>query len=284
MRGAALVERLPAYAVAGSALCSDGAGASLVYRSYINRLTTVGDILHWSGFYVDRLAAGAAGTYLQGKGAGVLPAYEQPMPPLTTKGDILYQGATVPERLAAAAAGLVLSAEGVAALPTYRDLFNLLTTKGDLWVQGVVNPERLGAGALDTYFKGQGAGVLPIYEKMHLKDTGIKIGSGTRNSSGAQVVSGVGFQPSVVLFFGLDTIAGDLNMSWGFDDGTVHMSIRLEQDGVAHDLNVGASIYIQLDVSNYIYGLISALGSDGFTITWTLNGTRACRYVYLALP
>lgn len=111
----------------------------------------------------------------------------------------------------------------------------------------------------------------------------VKIGFAIRNTSGAQVISGVGFQPSVVLFFALDTVTGDHNRSWGFDDGSSHMSIRLEQDGTVHDMNTGVSVYVKLDSGNYIYSWITALGGDGFTITWTVVGNRGCKFVYLAL-
>ena len=142
---------------------------------------------------------------------------------------------------------------------------------------------KIARGTLDTYLKAQGASD-PIYEKLALKDTGIKIGNGTRNTAGDQVITGVGFESSVIIF-----IAGDadsvLNFSnsWGFDNGTVHMCQMVRDDGVSQLINTGFSIFIET-TGDILKGLISAIGADGYTITWTLTGTKSVNFIYLCLP
>ena len=163
-------------------------------------------------------------------------------------------------------------------------LESMLTTQGDLAVRGAGDSERLAAGALDTYFKGQGAGVLPIYEKLALKDTGVKIGESTRDAGGDQVITGVGFQPSVVIFVAADAVAANRNWSIGFDDGTIHPRIYQYDNGTAMSWNAVGSISIRRGTMNKITGSISALGADGFTITWDLAGESSAEFIYLALP
>lgn len=243
-----------------------------------------GDLLTKGAALVETLEAGLAGSYLQGKGAATLPAYEKTMPPLTTKGDIIVQGGVEPFRREVGAAGHVLFCPGGGDPPYWTALFNLLTTKGDMWVQGPLNHQRLAAGLLDTYFKGQGAGELPIYEKLALRDTGVKIGNNTRDTAGAQVITGVGFQPSVVIFVATDSEMSNINISIGFDTQSQHGVIRIYRDATLVGSLSTASISIERGLSDSIRGAISTLGGDGFTITWTLVGTAGTTFYYLALP
>jgi len=98
-----------------------------------------------------------------------------------------------------------------------------------------------------------------------------KIGSFTRATSagaGTQAVTGVGFTPSHVIFFAEN---GAENASWGFDDGTSHISITKQTATV---FVAGGSFSISSEAGSYVYrGTITTLGSDGFTITWTTSGS-----------
>ena len=160
----------------------------------------------------------------------------------------------------------------------------ILTTIGDLFLRGTTDPERLAAGVLDTYLKGQGAGVKPIYEKMALRDTGVKIGTANRGTSGAEVVEGVGFKPSVIIFIATDFTSTNKNSSWGFDDGSNPHLFYMYSNDTNRIITNAASIYIYRDAENKISGVVSALGGDGFTITWTVTGDCDCSYLYLCLP
>ena len=162
---------------------------------------------------------------------------------------------------------------------------SILTTQGDLLIQGASVGERLAGGLLDTVLKGQGAGVKPIFEKFALRDTGVHIGNGgTRSTDGDQVITGVGFQPSVIIFFAGDTTESFINFSIGFDDGTVHMALNIFGDVASQRINTVQSIDIDNGGGNRIKGEVSALGADGFTITWNLMGTRSVNFIYLCLP
>ena len=253
---------------------------------YIRRsiLTTQGDLAVRGAVVPVRLPAGANNTYLQGKGAGVIPAYAQTMPPLLVKGDLIIQGAVNPQRYPTAVVGRVLTDTGSGNLPSYWSLFELLTTKGDVWVRGDTHPQRLAAGALDTYFKARGAENLPIYEKLALRDTGVKMEASGRNSAGVQVITGVGFRPSVVIFLAVDATSDNINWSIGFDDGVLGRGVYVSDGGTRVYLLSPNTMHIHRGVGNTLGGYITSLGADGFTITWTLAGVVSLDFIYLCLP
>lgn len=283
VQGTANPERLAA-GIAGTYLQGKGAATKPAYEKTMPPLTTQGDLIVQGAALPERLAASTDGAVLSSFGAGIGIGYRSLFNLLTTEGDIWVRGAAVTERFPTDIWGKVLMSVGPGSKPVWRSLIEVALTTGDLWVRGAAVTEALAAGALDTYLKAQGAGVVPIYEKMHLKDTGIKIGNGSRNASGAQVIAGVGFQPSTVLFIACDDTFTRFNMSWGFDDGTVHASLVVYNDGVNQSILSTHSIEIRVDGDNHIDAVITALGSDGFTITWDLTGACICDFMYLALP
>ena len=156
---------------------------------------------------------------------------------------------------------------------------NVFTTQGDLLIQGASIEERLAGGLLDTVLKGQGAGVKPIFEKLVFK-----IGNDIRSTSGDQVITGVGFQPSVVIFIGSSASTGLVNWSIGFDDGTIAKCMLVGEDGSFIIQESDRSISLRKLVINQIKGYISSKSGDGFTITWFLTGTATVKYIYLCLP
>lgn len=183
---------------------------------------------------------------------------------------------------------------------------SILTTLGDLAVRGAVIPERLAAGADGTFLKGKGAGVLPAYglldglskyylkgqgigtesffAKLALSDTGTFIGKGVLSASGSYVVSGVGFEPSIVILIASDDTGSNLNWSLGFDNGTLHANIHIYDNGAGQDTDENYSIMVRRDASNLILSAISAKGSDGFTLTSTETGACLLNFLYLCLP
>lgn len=160
---------------------------------------------------------------------------------------------------------------------------SLLTTIGDLVSGDPVDHDRIAAGALDTYLKAQGVGVKSVYEQLALSDTGVFIGNTMRNSAGPQIITGIGFQPSVIIIFACDGTSTNQNHSWGFGNIANSFCIYLADDASLSNPQ-STIVYIRRDGSNRITGVISAFGVDGFTITWTLLGTCSCDYVYLCLP
>lgn len=163
-------------------------------------------------------------------------------------------------------------------------LAGLMSTKGDLLVKGTTLLEKLSGGALDTVLKGQGAGEKPIFEKPTLLDTGIHIGNDTRSTAGNQVITGVPFESSVVIFIATSDDLDSAILSIGFDNGTVHHCVAIGHDGsISIDSNT-MSIYIDVLGVNDIQGYISAMSADGFTITWALTGVAAASFKYLCFP
>ena len=126
--------------------------------------------------------------------------------------------------------------------------------------------------------------VLPERQPGLLKSIGLHMGSFTRNAPGDQVVGGVPFNASLYLFNAVDTIAGNVNLSWGFDDGTLHRVTGIVNDNTENihsDLN---SIVIQRGVGDLIYGFIDTISGTGFTFTWFLVGASSADIEIIAIP
>ena len=283
VRGTLVPERLTA-GPDGHYFQGKGAGEIPGYTNKMPPLTTKGDLIARGTSAPERLPAGPDGYFLQGKGAGNIPEYSIQIAPMIAAGDMITRGVTVPARLGIGPLGNVLASRGVALTPKWKSLFDLLTTKGDIWVQGLDQPQKLAAGALNTYLKAKGAGELPIYEKLSLSDTGVHIGYANRDSAGDQVITGVDFKSSVIIFLSSDGIASEINYSVGFDDGSTHMCLRIIHDGSMKNLMLTDSINIESDASNRISGYITTVSADGFTISWTLVGSVSNHFIYLCLP
>lgn len=162
-------------------------------------------------------------------------------------------------------------------------LRSLLTTAGDLLVRGAAVPERLAAVAAGQVLKSAGIGVLPAWGKDKLSDIGFKIGAFSRSTSGNEVVTGVGFEPSFLFFIGYNMTAGQLNFSIGFDDNTTTRCFYQYDDGTLQSHSNLKSIYLQHAAGDKLMGLLSAVGADGFTVTFTLTGTLSSVINYLAV-
>ena len=99
--------------------------------------------------------------------------------------------------------------------------------------------------------------------------------------SGNQAITGVGFQPKVVIL--LSGVA--LAWSLGLYDGTTNAGIG-QQNNSTQNSDQGAWAVKYNDASNNSQtGAISTLGADGFTIAWTkANSPTGTLYIkYLAI-
>ena len=181
---------------------------------------------------------------------------------LTTQGDMVVRGAANPGRMASAAMWQILRSRGVGVTPNWAFL----------------------EGAANSYLKTQGLGTSHAVSPLALRDTGVFIGDTMRNTGGDQVITGIGFESSVIIFFAGDAAGGVHNQSWGFDNGTQHACIYSAENGTLFARTASHSISIWNAVGNRIRGLVSAIGADGFTITWTLDGARSASFIYLCLP
>ena len=114
---------------------------------------------------------------------------------------------------------------------------------------------------------------------------GVKIGSFTRDlsvASGTAAITGVGFQPDYIEFswgFGSGASGAATTTGNGASDGSTHMCSSFYYE-IGDALTVGSTdvthcVRIQVDgttTQNQIAS-VSALGADGFTLSWTKGGT-----------
>ena len=162
---------------------------------------------------------------------------------------------------------------------------DILTTVGDLLAKGSSTQERIAPGASSTILRSLGTSTVPVFAAFALGIVGIKMGTFDKNSSGDLVISGIGFEPSLCIFLAADQTQANINWSIGFDDGDSKVVLRVDSDGTQQTIVSGSSSMIVFRAAgNYIQGLISAKGPDGFTITFTEVGTATIGGVYIALP
>lgn len=92
-------------------------------------------------------------------------------------------------------------------------------------------------------------------------------------ASGTQEVTGVGFLPKAVILFATSEAVGEA--SWGLDDGANHFSLFDMHNTASNTFKriTSQSIRIWVSSTNYYDGYVSSWGSDGFTMTWTKNGS-----------
>lgn len=160
---------------------------------------------------------------------------------------------------------------------------SILTTKGDIPVRGDAIPERLAAGALNYLLHGQGAGAVPSYDEGLLRATGVKIDKDYYAATGTYAWTGVGFKPSLIAFLAVQGLANYDHFSVGFDSLTEHGCIYLDQSG-QYIYSNSYSIVLVKDGSNGITGVVTALGSDGFSVTFAETGTMRANFVYICFP
>lgn len=150
---------------------------------------------------------------------------------------------------------------------------SILTTQGDLLVRGAAVAERLVAAAGGQVLKSGGVGALPGWEAPHLSENGFEMGTITRSTNGAEVITGVGFQPSLVIFLFRDNAPTNVNIGIGFDYLTKRICSYLGADGTEVQTSAVFSIMVLRGAGNYMTAVVSALGGDGFTVTYSLTGT-----------
>lgn len=144
-------------------------------------------------------------------------------------------------------------------------------------------PGILMTGLLNTVLKGQGAGAVPIFERPQLSDHGLLIGNFIRNSAGNEVVTGVGFRPSLVIFITTCTSGAELNWSHGYDILTQRMCQYTISWCTASSTTDLWSIWAQSRALDEIHGNITAFSNDGFTVTFIMNGNATVNVYYLAI-
>jgi hypothetical protein len=99
-------------------------------------------------------------------------------------------------------------------------------------------------------------------------------------ASGTYPVTGVGFKPSAIIFFAGSV---DTDGSWGVANATDSKCIYDGRNDGTYQRNQSA-IMIDKAASDYQEGIVTSFDPDGFTITFTKNGspTGTMTVVYIA--
>lgn len=94
----------------------------------------------------------------------------------------------------------------------------------------------------------------------------------TRAASGDEVITGLGFRPSLVILLAADSVANNRNMSTGIDNGDSALCLEHFQGIAESHVEVSHSYHIRRTAVNHIHGEVSAFAADGFTVTSILTG------------
>ncbi|NVM57420.1 MAG: hypothetical protein HWN51_04810, partial [Desulfobacterales bacterium] len=272
VRGVNIPERLPVGA-AGEQIYTDG--QDLGWDDPYGYMDEIGDIPVMGAGGIEDLSPGAAGTYIEGQGANTKPVYSNPLAFLTNQGDLVIKGAAVAERLPAGAVGTVLKGKGVGVKPAYELLYSLLTTEGDIIIRGAAGAERLAYPDAHQVLTASDVANKPYWYKPVLKHNGLYSADFTIDTSEAKVISGVGFQPSLIIFLVIDDTTANLNFCVGYSIDAPTIVNRCFFFGHT-DPYIGAqptACMIRRDASNKIEGSVTAYGVDGFEFTVTETGT-----------
>lgn len=135
----------------------------------------------------------------------------------------------------------------------------------------------IAAVAAGKFLKSNGTATLPSYEYASIVGS-IKFGTFTLTTTGATVVSDVGFNPAVVLFLFADSTAEGGGV--GFDDGTTHYCFYSLIG--KHYVHATRSIYVDTGTPD-LAAYISAKDASGFTVTAAATSTISVTCNYLAI-
>jgi hypothetical protein len=180
--------------------------------------------------------------------------------------------------LASMVTGTLAATNGGTGIATY--------AQGDILYSSATNTlAKLGAGTSGYFLKTQGASANPIWAAITV---GIKIGTLTRllNAADGDVAyTGVGFQPTHILFIGGNKAVGQ-SFTIGLDDGTTHQCAYMTGGAATMDYSDTMSIHAERSATNGQEAFVKSFDADGFTLTWNEFGTTAVEtlnVVYLAL-
>lgn len=113
-----------------------------------------------------------------------------------------------------------------------------------------------------------------------------KVGYITRDetaANGTVAITGVGFQPKAIAF--IANVPNTDRYSWGFYDASGYATI-MRFSTTSSSASTTECVYIGDGASWSQIASISALGSDGFTLSWTKNGSPPAgtiNIMYLAI-
>lgn len=126
-------------------------------------------------------------------------------------------------------------------------------------------------------FRGYAAGVVRMTSFLRADGTPVggasyKVGSTTYDlstASGSLAITGVGFKPKLVVIDA--NVDGSARSSHGYSDGSTH---RCQYTTNAATWTQAANVFLlYTDGTNFVSASVSAMGSDGFTLSITKTGT-----------
>lgn len=108
--------------------------------------------------------------------------------------------------------------------------------------------------------------------------------------TGSQVITGLGFKPKVILFFGgisntsVYQLFGHWSDSLSGNNLSYLTSIAWSGVDLIETANTGSSIVLSVSGTDYQLAIVSAVSNDGFTLSWTKNGspTGIAKMKYIA--
>ena len=105
----------------------------------------------------------------------------------------------------------------------------------------------------------------------------VKVGQFSMNqatATGTQAVTGVGFEPTSVIFFSNQNVSAQYETSWGLDDGTTALAVATWQpSGAGVFSGTAKSIASFQSGTAYMVGKVNSFDADGFTIGFTKTGS-----------
>ena len=131
----------------------------------------------------------------------------------------------------------------------------------------------------DTHSKSHPA----LYIEGGLGIKNVYVGYTTREALGDQVISGLGFQPSVVVIFAKAIGGTHQILSQGWADGTRHGCVALRGDQVDTVSFNDRLAYCHISGSGYLSAVLKSFDADGFTLTWSGVLPANVIFTYLAM-
>ena len=107
----------------------------------------------------------------------------------------------------------------------------------------------------------------------------VKVGRITRDitsATGVVAATGVGFQPKGLIFFA--AVSDKAMASFGYCDADLTQKLIYDYDGVVDEAwsgNASNVLLLRENSAKYQLGAVSALGADGFSISWVKAGTTS---------
>ena len=142
------------------------------------------------------------------------------------------------------------------------------------------NPVAIATGSDGQVLTSTGAGSPPAFEAAY--SLSVFVGNLTRaqaTATGNVAYTGVGFRPKAVIF-----VAGGPTdqASWGFDNAVQNPgTIYTKQSSINFEADASPSSIFPREGAAWTMAVIDSLDADGFTLTWTTNGSPTAATIYV---